>query len=141
MYCGKWVISLQFFPWVFWQELIIIWSWLFEKLWKLKYSIFKDMAMMECVPVSIFVIRGPHCEHLIVISLYFSEHIFSPLGPIWLILHLQSGFGERVYSDLNPTFWVRGLGHCRLMCKILVWIIFFSPWPNQCPNLTQRAFG
>lgn len=29
------------------------------------------------------------------------EHIFSPVGPIWLILHLQSVYDQRVNSDLE----------------------------------------
>lgn len=27
-------------------------------------------------------------------------HIFSPLGPLWLILHPESAFGQRVCNDL-----------------------------------------
>lgn len=36
-----------------------------------------------------------------------SDHIFSPLGQIWFILHPQSDFGQRVRSDVECSFEVK----------------------------------
>lgn len=43
------------------------------------------------------------------------DHIFSTLGPIWLILRPQSAFGQKVCVDLEPIFKVTFEDHSRII--------------------------
>lgn len=48
-------------------------------------------------------------------------HINNPLSPIWLILHIDSVLGQRVCSDLEPSFNVK--------CEVHSWSLGHKLFP------------
>lgn len=54
-----------------------------------------------------------------------SDHMFFPLGPIWLVLHQRSVFEQRIRSDLEWTV-NKGQGH-KTMQKKFFRACFISP--------------
>lgn len=67
-------------------------------------------------------------------------HTFSPLCPFWLILHLQSAFGWRVWSDLEPSWRSNIKVIAELPEKSLSRSYILSLWskmahtsPTECP--------
>lgn len=70
---------------------------------------------------------------------FFTEHIYSPLTPIWLMLYIKRGFEKKVCGDLEPSFRVKCKGHSRIIWKILVRIISSLPLAQSDPYLTHNV--
>lgn len=62
------------------------------------------------------------CQFIYLKKFYMRlPHINNPLSPIWLILHIDSVLGQRVCSDLEPSFNVK--------CEVHSWSLGHKLFP------------
>lgn len=68
------------------------------------------------------------------------DHIFSPHGPIWPILHPQSAFCQRVYSDLEQNLIkIMAENMCKVLARTHVILHVYLSLAQFCSYFAQTV--